>query len=185
MKKLYLFFVLLSILSCTSEKKNLDDILIHKNIDNYFTKKEITKYSVNIGLPKPQKGMNIYSKIFKRDFKLVQIIFNEETREIYSINGIYYINPDKCIQTRNNKINDFKIFTNINKDFTIFKDEQNYLKSSFNRLTSRIGYFHNKDKYFVSLTCYDNRNAQTPTGQPYDTEGELRFEIISDKYKLK
>ena len=67
----------------------------------------------------------------------------------------------------------------------MYKEEQNYRKSNYNRGVSRIGYFHNEDKYYVSLTCYDNRNASSPTGQPYRNKGELRFEIISDKYKFK
>ena len=184
MKKVY-FFIIIFLVSCSSEKKNIDDILIHQKIDSHFSKREIKKYTINVGIPKPQKGMNIYSNIFSRDFKLVQIIFNEVTREIYSINGIYDINPDKCINIRNQKINDFKIFSKINKNFTRYKNEQNYRKSTYNRGVSRIGYLHNEDKYYVALTCYDNRNASNPTGQPYQSKGELRFEIISEKFKLK
>ena len=184
MKKVY-FFIIFLLVSCSSEKKNIDDILIHQKIDSHFSKREIKKYTTNVGIPKPQKAMNIYPNIFKRDFELVQIIFNEVTREIYSINGIYDINPDKCINIRNQKINDFKIFSKINENFTMYKEEQNYRKSNYNRGVSRIGYFHNEDKYYVALTCYDNRNASNLTGQPYQNKGELRFEVISDKYKLK
>ena len=36
-------------------------------------------------------------------FKLVQIIFNDEDREIYSISGMYYMDPEKCISLRNKR----------------------------------------------------------------------------------
>ena len=184
MKKTIYSLILIFLVSCSSEKKNIDDILIHGKIDTHFSKKEIKKYSIDIGMPKPQVAMNIYSKIFQRNFKLVQIIFNDEDREIYSISGIYYMDPEKCISLRNKKINDFKIFSKIDNDFEKYKDEQDYRISKFNRKISRVGYSNNKHNYYVAITCYDNRNVYTPTGEPYATKGELRFEIISDKYKL-
>lgn len=179
-----LFLLLFFLVSCT-EKKNINEILIHQSIDDHFSKKEIKRYLEDIGIPEPQRVLNIEDNIFTRNFDVVQIIFNNDNREIYSINGIYFVNPDKCLKLREEKINDFKIFTNITSDFTNYADEEDYEISAFDRKVSKIGYFHNNEEYYISLTCYDNRGAYMPNGKTFKVDGELRYEIISDKYKLQ
>jgi len=179
--KIFLLF-LIFLVSC-SEKKNINEILIHQSIDNHFTKKEIKRYFEEIDLPEPMKALNINSKVFRENFDLVQIIFNSEDREIYSINGIYFVSPENCIKLREEKINDFKIFAKLTKHFTKYADEQDYKIASYNRKTSAVGYYHNSVEYGISLTCYDNRGAYAPTDEGFKVDGELRYEIISAKYK--
>jgi hypothetical protein len=173
---------------------NIFSVKINDQIDNYFTKSEIKKYSVKIGDIKKEFGvLNLFgnSKKFQNNYDVIQFIYAIDTRNIWEVSAIESIDPDTCLDKRNERFNDFKISYNIiNIDETLLDFEKEYKQGSYNRLISYIGYF--LDDTFdrmARISCYDNRQAIFPEGSDankYEYNGELRYELLrSDNYKIK
>jgi len=169
----------------TTKNINVFEIKINDKIDQYFTKNEIEKYYEDIGLNKDFKNLNIYNtkEKFLYQYDAVQIIYEDKTKNIWSVTTVSNIDPEKCLVKRNEKFNEFKILYKIRNNDDRLMIQNEYKLRTLNRKVAKISYDLKDELSVARITCYDNREAKPPEGKPFRYDGELRFELLNRDLK--
>lgn len=171
-----------------TSKINIFDIKINDDVDLYFSKDEIKKYTTNLGNVKKDFGvLNVVdaSEKFLKGYRSGQVVFEIKTRDIWSISAIDPINPDECLDKRDERFNEFKVkykIFDVNNDRLIinneFKTNPIYVEGV---KVASINYHFENSLAIARVGCYDFREGKMPEGSDGDNFpniGELRFELF-------
>ena len=131
------------------------------------------------------KNLNIYNtkEKFLYQYDAVQIIYEDKTKNIWSVTTVSNIDPEKCLVKRNEKFNEFKILYKIRNNDDRLMIQNEYKLRTLNRKVAKISYDLKDELSVARITCYDNREAKPPEGKPFRYDGELRFELLNRDLK--
>ena len=169
-------------------KINIFDIQINDDVDLYFNKDEIKKFTTNLGnVKKDFRVLNVVNahEKFQRGYDSGQVVFEIKTRDIWSISAIDPINPDECLSERDERFNEFKVkykIFDVNDDRLIITNEFKTNSKYFEGVkTANINYYFDNIPAVARVGCYDFREGKMPEGSDADdfkNIGELRFELF-------